>query len=332
MTGRIRIGVGPLDARVPRYGLDSLDAALDGLWWGDNVVWIVDDDSSAVDVLLAHVAESADCTDVTATEFSSAVFDLRAPVSRDAVDEAARSVLRDGRIAVWICPRTASIDGLVQLAQVIVDVTESRMRIQRADGRRNRITGMEMHYTVRDGVADVGPPSTVSRLGEALRAIRKQRGWSQADLASMIGVSGSAISQTERGQHSMSLDTVIDLAERLGVTVDRLVRGADRPYELVRTPMSGFGARSTTTAGRAQPIRVRPGSTMSMASDSAGALTILVGSGIVLLSFADDSIVLRPGDIVETTASKVRTCRNLQPEHALLFVLGAPAAETPAFD
>jgi transcriptional regulator with XRE-family HTH domain len=319
------VGVGPVSMRAPRYGLEPLDSALDGLWPGDNVVWLVDDAASrSVDSLLASVMTAADCTDMDASSFERAVFDLRSSEAAvGAIVEAAASVLRKGRIAVWICTRTGAPDELMELAQVVVDLTESRLRIDRADGRRSRVRGMEMAYAMHDGIAELGPPSTVPRLGEALRAIRKQRGWSQADLGAMIGVSGSAISQTERGQQSMSLDTVIDLADRLGVSLDRLVRGVNRPFQLIRTPVSGFGFGSGAgpNARNAQCVRVRGRSTISMLSDSVGPQMILVGSGVVRVNFVGDTIVLRQGDIVTTTASNPIGCHNVSEATAVLFLL-----------
>lgn len=309
------MGVGPVDARGPRYGIDQLDAVLDGLWWGDNVLWIVDDEASSVDVVLADVIAVADAHDFSRT-FTRGVFDLRAEPPTDAFVDSACEVLREGKTAVWICPRSTVPADLRELAQVIVDQSADRLRIDRADGRRSRVVGMEMAYAVDDGVVTVRPPTTVSRLGEVLRSIRKQRGWSQADLASMIGVSGSAISQTERGQQSLSLDTVIDLAERLGVSVDHLVRGTDQTYELIRPSSSG-----RTQSGSPRTFRIAPLATLSLSSASNGSVAILVGSGVVKLDIAEDSVVLKPGDVVRTVGTRLRACRNLSTEPAVLFTV-----------
>lgn len=316
MSRKIGMGVGPVGARSPRYGIDQLDTVLDGMWWGDNVLWIVDDDSSTVEAVLAEVIEFADGRDASNPSFTRGVFDLRHIERTGALMGTACGVLRDGKIAVWICPRSAVPPELRELAQVIVDQDGTCLRIERADGRRSRVLGMEMSYAL-DGVAvRVGPPTTVSRLGEGLRAIRKQRGWSQADLAAMIGVSGSAISQTERGQQSLSLDTVIGLAERLGVSVDHLVRGAESNYELIR-PTSI--ERSQTSNPR--NYRIAPLTTLTLSSESPASVVILVGSGVVKLSLADDSVVLKPGDAVRTVGTLLRACRNLSDEPAVIFTV-----------
>lgn len=310
------MGVGPVDARSPRYGIGQLDTVLDGLWWGDNVLWIVDDDSLSTDILLAEVIAVADGRDVSNRTFTCGVFDLRGDTSTRCLVDVACEVLRNGKTAVWICPRSTVPADLRELAQVIVDQSAHRLRIDRADGRRGRVVGMTMEYAVDDGVVAVRPPTTVSRLGEVLRSIRKQRGWSQADLAAMIGVSGSAISQTERGQQSLSLDTVIDLAVRLGVSVDHLVRGTESTYELVRP--SSFGR---TQSGSPQNFRIAPLATLNLSSASTGSVAVLVGSGVVKLEFADASVVLKPGDIVRTVGTRLRACQNLSTEPAVIFTV-----------
>ena len=58
---------------------------------------------------------------------------------------------------------------------------------------------------------------------------------SQSDLARLAGVSPSAISQAERGQRGLSLDTLLDLSAKLNITLDELLRGDVVPgYRLVR--------------------------------------------------------------------------------------------------
>ncbi|WP_157773055.1 helix-turn-helix domain-containing protein [Rhodococcoides fascians] len=318
MSRRIRIGVGPVDGRSPRYGIDQLDTVLDGMWWGDNVLWVVDDGLSSVDVVLAGVIALADGRDVSDRGFSRGAFDLRDHASIGAVADTACTVVREGKTALWICPRSSVPLALRELAQVIVDQNSTHLRVERADGRRSQVVGTEMPYAVDDGIATVGPPSTVSRLGAGLRSIRKQRGWSQADVGAMIGVSGSAISQTERGTQSLSLDTAVELAERLGVSIDHLVHGADRSYELSRPASFGRG-QSRLAPSSPQHFRIVAFATMSLSSSSTGSVSICIGSGVVKLELADDSIVLGPGDVVRTTGSELRACRNLSAHPALIF-------------
>lgn len=60
-------------------------------------------------------------------------------------------------------------------------------------------------------------------LGKRLRQERRKMHWTQEKLAERIDVSDAYIGQIERGERSLSLDTLIRLANELGVTVDYLL-------------------------------------------------------------------------------------------------------------
>ena len=57
------------------------------------------------------------------------------------------------------------------------------------------------------------------RFGAVLRAARKRRGWSQAELALKLRRSGSNISNYENGKTIPRLDTLLLLAEPLDLEV-----------------------------------------------------------------------------------------------------------------
>lgn len=61
-------------------------------------------------------------------------------------------------------------------------------------------------------------------LGERVRELRKERGWSQAELGVKIGTDAGRISRYEGGRITPSLDAVVRLADVLEVSVDYLVR------------------------------------------------------------------------------------------------------------
>ncbi|MBQ7196211.1 MAG: helix-turn-helix transcriptional regulator [Synergistaceae bacterium] len=60
-------------------------------------------------------------------------------------------------------------------------------------------------------------------IGTRIRTLRKKRGWSQLQLASMVHMSESAIGGYERGYNEPSLDMVIALANVLSVSTDELL-------------------------------------------------------------------------------------------------------------
>jgi transcriptional regulator with XRE-family HTH domain len=64
---------------------------------------------------------------------------------------------------------------------------------------------------------------TVRRMGTRLRALRKWRGWTQADLATRAGLHRVFIAQLEGGHKDPSLTTLEKLAKALRVRVSRLI-------------------------------------------------------------------------------------------------------------
>lgn len=61
-------------------------------------------------------------------------------------------------------------------------------------------------------------------LGEAIRAQRKKKRWSQERLAEKADLSTVFISRVERGKESPSLDSLVKIARALGARVRDLVR------------------------------------------------------------------------------------------------------------
>jgi len=62
-----------------------------------------------------------------------------------------------------------------------------------------------------------------------LQQLRKERGWSQPELAKMIGTSGTIIGRYERGDMTPSIEVARKLAEVFQVTLDYLVSEHDLP-------------------------------------------------------------------------------------------------------
>jgi transcriptional regulator with XRE-family HTH domain len=60
-------------------------------------------------------------------------------------------------------------------------------------------------------------------LGERMKELRKQHGWSQGELAEKVGTDARQISRYENGRITPSLDVVARLAEVLNISIDYLV-------------------------------------------------------------------------------------------------------------
>jgi transcriptional regulator with XRE-family HTH domain len=80
-------------------------------------------------------------------------------------------------------------------------------------------------------------------IGERIRAARKKKGLTQADLGAILGVSYQVISQYERGLRKPKYETIQRIAAALDLSDDALIYGyeIDREYELVCDTLTGAG-------------------------------------------------------------------------------------------
>jgi len=68
----------------------------------------------------------------------------------------------------------------------------------------------------------LGMPSIQESLGARVRKLRKQKGWSQEELADHCGHHWTYIGGLERGERNATLQVVADIAQALGVPVREL--------------------------------------------------------------------------------------------------------------
>ena len=66
-----------------------------------------------------------------------------------------------------------------------------------------------------------------NKLAENLKALRKERGWTQQALADRVGLTRPTLGAYEEGRSEPKLSVLIDLASCFGVSVDALVKGSD---------------------------------------------------------------------------------------------------------
>jgi XRE family transcriptional regulator, regulator of sulfur utilization len=62
-------------------------------------------------------------------------------------------------------------------------------------------------------------------LGENIRTARRQAGLSQEKLAEKADLNSAYLSDVERGEENVSVDTLIRIAKALGTTAHELTRG-----------------------------------------------------------------------------------------------------------
>ena len=63
-------------------------------------------------------------------------------------------------------------------------------------------------------------------IGNRIKEVRTEKGWTQAKLAEKSGVEPSNISHIERAATKLSLPTLVNIANALDVTLDEIVYGS----------------------------------------------------------------------------------------------------------
>lgn len=84
-------------------------------------------------------------------------------------------------------------------------------------------------------------------LGERLKQLRQEHGWSQADLAAKVGTDPGQISRYENGKMTPSAEAVVRLAETLNVTTDYLLIDSS-PRRPLHAPENVLGDRLNTVS------------------------------------------------------------------------------------
>lgn len=72
-------------------------------------------------------------------------------------------------------------------------------------------------------------------LGERVKKIREKKGWTQEYLAEKAEISKSYLSEVENNKTSPGSNTLLQIANALGATVDYLLQGGKEPNEVSNT-------------------------------------------------------------------------------------------------
>lgn len=78
----------------------------------------------------------------------------------------------------------------------------------------------------------------MSRVGERIKRLRKERGWTQAELAKKVNKSAQVISNWERGYSSLDHEDVASLAKAFDVPADEIVETKVDEHKINRDLLS----------------------------------------------------------------------------------------------
>jgi transcriptional regulator with XRE-family HTH domain len=240
-----------------------------------------------------------------------------------------------GAIAYWSVPgatqyRTMHRE-IEKITQCVLLIGDGRLRIGKAEGRPPGVQGQLFRYSAKDGKANLQPAQATARVGAALRAYRLRRELSQSALARLAGVSPSAISQVERGERGLSLETLLALASRLNITLDELLGGEVTPdYRIGRRHGLSNAPEGSVTpllddaeAGmRAYLVSLPRSGSVEAPFSHKGTELVGVVSGLVQVLVGSGRPVLRRGETLLASRRGIDAWRNVgDTEAQCLWVL-----------
>lgn len=79
-------------------------------------------------------------------------------------------------------------------------------------------------------------------IGEKIYKLRRMNGLTQQELAELMGISITFLSEIENGHKSMSVDTLVRLAKALHVSLDTVVLGDDPENDMQKDVVSMMSA------------------------------------------------------------------------------------------
>lgn len=183
-----------------------------------------------------------------------------------------------------------------------------------------------------------GSPDAITRhLGQRLKHLRQERGWSLESLAGSSGVSRSMLSQIEREQANPTLAVALRIARAFGLTLGELVEspGASPQVHVIRANDRAFHYHSDNYCDirtlsplhlekdvEFYEIRLKKGGALRSASHFQGTREFLtVSRGHVRVESSGDGETLAPGDSASYRADVPHAIVNTGPEEAVLFLV-----------
>jgi transcriptional regulator with XRE-family HTH domain len=174
-------------------------------------------------------------------------------------------------------------------------------------------------------------------LGDRVRQLRSERGWSLAVLAGASGVSRSMLSQIEREQANPTLAVTLRIAQAFGMTLGDLVQvpDASSAITVIRADDRAYHYRSDKHCRirtlsplnlekdvEFYEVQLQPGGALRSAPHYQGTREFLtVEAGQVRVESAGDSELIGKGDSVSYRADVPHAIINAGTKEAVLFLV-----------
>jgi transcriptional regulator with XRE-family HTH domain len=88
----------------------------------------------------------------------------------------------------------------------------------------------------RKNAANAQQNAAPETMGQRLARLRKERGWTQVELAERTGIVQTVLSDYERGKLRLNADMIVRFAQALEVTTDELLQPGTAQKPLRRKP------------------------------------------------------------------------------------------------
>jgi len=244
-------------------------------------------------------------------------------------------------IGYWIMERQAHSKRLKasinQIAQVAIELSLKRgktsLSVLKAENREIEALNTPHFYWAKGLNVTFSPqeagPARQADIGGRIRSLRGKRGLSQTELARLVGVTPSNISQVESNQIYPSLTALMKMAEILSVEISSFFResggearqcvfqsAAATEVQLSDMPKDSIYARQLTpldheSRAEAYQIEIPPGKTLPShffvhKGEEFGYLL----SGKLQLKFGGATSTIRAGDVISLTAEMPSQWKN----------------------
>jgi transcriptional regulator with XRE-family HTH domain len=183
-----------------------------------------------------------------------------------------------------------------------------------------------------------GEPESINRhLGDRVKRLRSERGWSLEALANASGVSRSMLSQIEREQANPTLAVTLRIARAFALTLGELLEtpNAASSVTVIRANDHAYHYRSDAHCQirtlsplnlekdvEFYEVHLKPGGALRSAPHFEGTREFLtVQKGQVRIESANDSEILHPGDSANYRADVPHAIINTGKRDAVMFLV-----------